>query len=126
MTIKPIKTEDDYDAALNRLENVFDAEPGTKKSDELEVLAVLIEAYEEKHWAIPDPEPIPYLQYFMEIKGYHRADLARIFGGTSAARAEVSNIFNYRRPLSLRQIRMITKAWQVPPDVLMQEYELRT
>lgn len=69
MRIKPIKTEADYDAALKEIERMFDAAPGTREGDRLEVLTTLVEAYEEKHFRIPLPDPIEAILYYIETRG---------------------------------------------------------
>ncbi|MFL7870588.1 MAG: type II toxin-antitoxin system HigA family antitoxin, partial [Anaerolineales bacterium] len=74
MEIKPIKTEADYEAALKEIERLFDAEPGTPESDRLEVLTTLVEAYEDEHYAIPAPDPVEAILYYMESRGLKRAD----------------------------------------------------
>ena len=75
MDIKPIKTEADYKAALAEVEQLFDSIPNTPEGDRLEVLATLIEAYEEKHYSIPAPDPIEVILYYMESRGLSRGDL---------------------------------------------------
>ena len=72
MNIKPIKTTADYEAALKEIERLFEAEPGTPQGDRLEVLTTLVEAYEDKHFAIPAPDPIEAIQYFMESRELSR------------------------------------------------------
>ena len=75
MNIKPIKTTADYEAALKEIERLFEADPGTPQGDRLEVLTTLVEAYEDKHFAIPAPDPIEAIQYFMESRDLTRRDL---------------------------------------------------
>ena len=89
MNIKPIKTERDYQAALKEIENIFDAKPNTPKGDRLEVLSILIEAYEEKHYHIPFPNPVEALLYHIESRGLSRKDLEPYIG----SRARVSPSF---------------------------------
>ncbi len=66
MEIQPIKTEADYQAALDEIEGLFDAEPGTPELDRLEVLTILVEAYEDEHYSIPMPDPIAAIEYQRE------------------------------------------------------------
>ena len=75
MDIRPIKTEADYQAALNEIESLFDAEPGTPEGDRLEVLTKLVEAYEDRHYSLPMPDPIAAIEYHMESRGLSRRDL---------------------------------------------------
>jgi len=75
MDIRPIKTEADYQAALEEIELLFGAAPDTSEGDRLEVLTTLVEAYEDKHYAIPLPDPIEAIKYYMESRGLTRRDL---------------------------------------------------
>ena len=77
MRIKPIKTEADYHAALKEIERIFDAAPGTREGDRLDVLTTLVEAYEEKHFHIPLPDPIEAVLYYVESRGLTQRDLER-------------------------------------------------
>ena len=122
MNIKPIKTEADYEAALKEIERLFEAQPGTPQGDRLEVLTTLVEAYEDKHFAIPAPDPIEAIQYFMESRDLTRRDLEPYLG----SRARVSEVLNRRRPLSLEMIRELNKGLGIPAEVLIRPYRLRT
>jgi HTH-type transcriptional regulator/antitoxin HigA len=118
MNIKPIKTEDDYQVALKRLEVVFDAEPNTPEGDELEVLSVLIDNYENIHYPIEMPDPIEAIKFRMEQLNYSNQDLAKIIG----LKSRVSEILNKKRKLSINMIRKLHHALSIPTDVLVQEY----
>ena len=118
MNIKPIKTEDDYQDALKRLEIVFDAEPKTAEGDELEVLSVLIENYENINYPIEMPDPIEAIKFRMEQLNYSNQDLANIIG----LKSRVSEILNKKRKLSINMIRKLHEALSIPTDVLVQEY----
>ncbi|NPA43714.1 MAG: helix-turn-helix domain-containing protein [Chlorobi bacterium] len=118
MNIKPIKTEADYQQALARLEEIFDAVPGTPEGDELEVLSLLIEDYEEKHFPIEAPDPVEAIKFRMEQLGMTQKDLARILGYRSRA----SEILNKKRKLTLDMIRKISRELHIPPEVLIREY----
>jgi HTH-type transcriptional regulator/antitoxin HigA len=120
MNVKPIRCEADYEAALERIHAIFEAEPGTDEGDELDVLTLLVERYEEQHYPIEPPDPIDFLAYLMELRGVGQAELARLLGSRSRA----SEILNRKRPLTLGQIRKINAAWQVPVEALVREYEL--
>jgi HTH-type transcriptional regulator / antitoxin HigA len=118
MEIKPIKSESDYQQALLRVEEIFLAKPNTKEGDELEILAILIEHYEEEHFPVDMPEPIEAIRFRMDQMGMDQQDLTRIIGSKSRA----SEILNRKRPLSIRQIRLLQKALHIPADVLLKEY----
>jgi len=118
MTLRLIKTKKDYEKALKHLEVVFDARPGTKEGDELEVLSLLIENYEEEHFPIEAPDPIEAIKFRMEQMGYKQKDLADIIG----YRGRVSEILNRKRKLTLDMIRKLHETLQIPTDVLLQEY----
>ena len=74
-TLRPIRSEPDYDEALRVADSLMDAEPGTPESDRLEVLAALIEDYEEKHFPIDAPDPIEAIKFRMEQRGLRPVDL---------------------------------------------------
>ena len=117
--IRPIKTEADYQAALDEIESLFDAEPGTPEEDRLEVLTTLVEAYEDRHYSLPMPDPIAAIEYHMESRGLSRRDLEPYLG----SRARVSEILNRRRPLSMEMIRRLHAGLGIPAEVLIQPYE---
>jgi len=118
MEIKPIKTEKDYAQALERLEDIFDAKVGSPEGDELEVLGILIDQYENEHFPIGLPDPIEAIKFRMEQLGYNQNDLAKIVGLKSRA----SEILNRKRKLSLEMIRQLHERLHIPTDVLIQAY----
>lgn len=118
MTIKPIKTKKDYLAAMNRLEAIFDAKPGSSEGDELEVLGILIDKYEKEHYPIEYPDPIEAIKFRMEQLGYSQNDLANVVGLKSRA----SEILNRKRKLTLEMIRQLHQVLGIPTDVLIQSY----
>lgn len=118
MTIKPIKTELDYQNALARLELIFDAKRGSKNGDELEILGILVDNYENEHFPIGLPDPVEAIKFRMEQLGYTQSDLADIFGVKSRA----SEILNKKRKLSLEMIRQLHSKLNIPTDVLIQAY----
>ncbi|GLI38219.1 transcriptional regulator [Geobacter hydrogenophilus] len=118
MEIKPIKNETDYQAALEEIESLFDAAPDTPEGDRLEVLTTLVEAYEERHYSIPMPDPIEAIAYHMESRGLTRRDLEPFIG----SRARVSEILNRKRPLTMEMIRNLHKGLGIPAEVLIQPY----
>ena len=118
MNIKPIKTEDDYNQALERLEVIFDAKFNSPEGDELEVLGILINQYENENFPISLPDPIEAIKFRMEQMGYNQTDLANIVGLKSRA----SEILNRKRKLSLEMIRQLNEKLHIPTDVLIQAY----
>jgi HTH-type transcriptional regulator/antitoxin HigA len=118
MTIKPIRTKKDYQAALKKLENIFDARPGTPEGDELEVLGILIDKYEQEHFPVDFPDPIEAIKFRMEQMGYSQSDLAKVVGLKSRA----SEILSKKRKLTLEMIRQLHQSLNIPTDVLIQSY----
>jgi HTH-type transcriptional regulator/antitoxin HigA len=118
MTIRPIKNKKDYQAALNRLEVIFDSKPGTAQGDELEVLGILIDNYEKLNYPVDFPDPIEAIKFRMEQLGYNQSDLANVVGLKSRA----SEILNKKRKLTLDMIRSIHDALNIPTNVLIQSY----
>lgn len=118
MKLKPIKTKKDYQNALERLEIIFDAKKGTKEGDELEILGILIDQYENDNFPIELPDPIEAIKFRMEQLGYNQTDLARVVGLKSRA----SEILSGKRKLSLDMIRQLHDKLNIPTDVLIQVY----
>ncbi len=118
MKLKPIKTELDYIQALDRLEKIFDAKKGTKEGDELEILGILIEKYENEKFPIDLPDPIEAIKFRMEQLEYSQNDLADLIGLKSRA----SEILNKKRKLSLDMIRKLSSQLRIPTEVLIQAY----
>lgn len=116
--LKPIKTEQDYNQALERLEDIFDAKPNTNDGDELEILGILIEKYENENFPIELPDPIEAIKFRMEQLNYTQNDLANIIGLKSRA----SEILNKKRKLSLEMIRNLSEKLNIPSEVLIQIY----
>jgi HTH-type transcriptional regulator/antitoxin HigA len=119
MTFKPIKTKKDYTAALKLLDQLFDAKPNTPEGDNLEVLSILIEKFEQERYPIDYPDPIEAIKFRMEQMGYTQNDLAKVVGLKSRA----SEILNKKRKLSLDMIRQLHQTLKIPTDVLIQSYE---
>ena len=118
MEIKAIKTEKDYNQALERLEIIFDAKPGSPEGDELEVLGILIDQFENENFPVGLPGPIEAIKFRMEQMGYNQNDLANIVGLKSRA----SEILNRKRKLSLEMIRKLHERLNIPTEVLIQTY----
>ncbi len=119
MTIKPIKTEKDFQDSLKRLEVIFDSKRGTPEGDELEILSILIEKYENEKFPIGFPDPIEAIKYRMEQMGYNQTDLAKVVGLKSRA----SEILNRKRKLTLEMIRQLHDSLKIPTEVLIQAYK---
>ena len=118
MNITPIRNETDYQKALNRLEEVFDAKKGTRQGDELEILSILIDQYEIKNFPIEMPDPIEAIKFRMEQMGMKQKDLAEVVGFKS----RVSEILNKKRKLTLNMIRKLNSTLHIPTEVLVQDY----
>jgi HTH-type transcriptional regulator/antitoxin HigA len=118
MEIKILKTEDDYNKALNRFESIFHAPSGSKEGDEAELLSLLIEKYEEEHYPIEAPNPIEAIKFRMEQMGMSKKDLAEIIGYKS----RVSEIFNRKRKLSINMIRNLHEKLNIPYESLIANY----
>ena len=116
MDIRPIKTEQDYDAALAEVESLWGAESDTPKGDKLDVLITLIEAYEAKHHPIAPPDPVDAILYRMEQAGLTRKDLEPYIGKSG----RVSEVLNHKRPLTLEMIRKLWKGLHIPLESLIQ------
>ena len=115
MNLRPIKNDTDYHQALERLEIIFDAKKGTTEGDELEILGILIDQYENEHFPIDLPDPIEAIKFRMEQLGYTQSDLAKVVGLKSRA----SEILNKKRKLSLDMIRQLHEKLHIPTDVLI-------
>jgi HTH-type transcriptional regulator/antitoxin HigA len=120
MEIKPIKTEKDYDLALERVNTLFDAEPNTVEADELDILVTLIEKYEQIHYPIPEPDPIEAIKFMMEQNGLTPTDLGILLN----SRSRVSEIFKRKRALTITQIRVLNEKLHIPAETLIKEYAL--
>jgi HTH-type transcriptional regulator/antitoxin HigA len=118
MQTKIIKTEKDYQQALARLEEIFDAKKNSKNADELELITFLIEKYENEQYAIELPDPIEAIKFRMEQLGYKQKDLAMAIG----LKSRVSEILNRKRKLTIDMIRKLNATLGIPTDVLIKEY----
>ncbi len=118
MNIAPIRNEKDYQNALNRLEIIFDAKRGTEQGDELEILSILIDKYENENFPIGMPGPIEAIKFRMEQMGMKQKDLAEVVGFKS----RVSEILNKKRKLTLDMIRKLNTTLRIPTEVLVQDY----
>ncbi len=122
MDIKLIKNKADYEKALKRLEILFDAPIGTPESDEADVLALLIDEYEKKHFPIEAPDPIAAIKIRMEELNLKQSDLINEIGGKS----RVSEILNRKRKLTVEMIRKLTSRLNLSASILVKDYALNT
>jgi len=120
MDIHPIKTEGDYQSALVEIERLLEADLDTPEGDRLEVLVTLVEVYEDQQYAIPLPDPIEAIIYYMDSRGLKRRDLEPYIG----TRARVSEVLNRKRPLTLTMIRKLHTGLGISGDVLIQPVTL--
>ncbi|MCH8492967.1 MAG: DNA-binding protein [Idiomarina sp.] len=120
MQIKPIKTKDDHRAALDRIEELWNAEPNTPEGDELEVLATLVDAFEEAHYPIETPDPVEAIRFRMEQQGLEDKDLVAFLG----QRSRVTEVMNRQRRLSISMIRKLHEGLKIPLECLVKEYPL--
>ena len=120
MNLKPIKTEKDYNMALKRLEEIFDAKIGTSESDEADILGLMVDEYEKKHYPIEAPDPIEAIKIRMEELNLKQVDLVEVIGGKS----RVSEILNRKRKLTVEMIRNLTKRLNLSPELLITDYQL--
>ena len=120
MVLKPIKTEMDYRNALKRLEEIFDAKPGTQESDELEILGLMVDDYENRHYPIEAPDPIEAIKIRMEEMHLKQIDLIPEIGGKS----RVSEILNRKRRLTVDMIRKLAERLNISVKVLISDYQL--
>jgi HTH-type transcriptional regulator/antitoxin HigA len=116
MEIHPIRNDDDHAAAIREIEKLWGAAPGTDARDKLDILATLVEKYEEHRWPNIDvSDPIDLLNYAIEELGHSQAELAELLGSRSRA----SELLNRRRPLTVEMIHRISEAWKIPADLLV-------
>jgi HTH-type transcriptional regulator/antitoxin HigA len=120
MDLRPIRNKREYIAALKEAESLWDAVTGSKQADRLDVLVMLIQAYEAKRFPIADPDPIDFIDHLMEARGLTRKDLEPYIG----SRARVSEILNRTRPLTLEMIRRLSEGLNVSADILVRRYPL--
>jgi HTH-type transcriptional regulator / antitoxin HigA len=120
MDVKPIKSPEDYQTALAGLEAIWEAEPGTPESDELDVPAILVDAYEEEHFPIDPPDPIEAIKFRMEQMGLEDTDLESAIGPPE----KVSEVLSRRIGLDLDMIRKLNQRLGIPAEILIAGYSL--
>ena len=118
--IKPVKTKKDYEAALNRCYILMqkNLKPNTPEADELEILSILVENYEQKHYPIPPPNPVDAIKFRLQQTGMDEKELNKILGG----RSRKSEILSGKRKLSLNMIRELHDKLNIPAETLIAEY----
>jgi len=115
MEIKPIKTEQDYNMSIKRIEELWGAERDTPEGDELDLLCTLVESYEMKHYPIAPPDPIDAIKFRMEQMGMTKADMVKYLGSQS----RVSEILNGKRRLTLKMVKSLYKGLKIPAEILL-------
>lgn len=117
MEVRAIHNDDDLTAALRRIDEIWEAEPGSQEDDELDVLTYLVEKFERERYPIPKATPLEVLKFSMEQNGRSQRDLAELLGSRSRA----SEILNGKRDLTLDQIRLVAREWRIPAGALIGE-----
>ena len=117
VTVRPVRTEADYDAALRDINALMDARPGTPDGDRLDVLVTLVQAYEARHHPVAPPDPVDAIRFRMEQSGLTPRDLEPYIG----SRARVSEVLNRRRALTLPMIRRLADGLGIAAEVLVRE-----
>ena len=120
MEIRPIRTDDDHAAALAEIERLWGADVGSAEGDLLDVLATLVEAYEQKRWPVPVADPVEVIEFAISDMGHSRAELGRLFGSRSRA----TEILQRRRSLTVNMIHKLSSEWHIPAEALVQPYRL--
>ncbi|HEA29056.1 MAG TPA: transcriptional regulator [Leeuwenhoekiella sp.] len=120
MKIKPIKSKQDYEKALERLEIIFDSPANTKEGDEADILSMLIDNYENQYYPIEAPDPIEAIKIRMEEMNLKQKDLVGIIGGKS----RVSEILNKKKRLTVDMIRELERVLHISASVLVNTYQL--
>lgn len=115
--IRPLRSEADYDAALDEIERYFDNEPkpGSPEADHFDLLALVIEDYERKRWPVDPPSAIDAIRYRMKTAGYTQADLGRLLG----SRQRASDVLNRKRALTMKMAWRLHREWGIPAEALI-------
>lgn len=116
MEIRPIKTEQDHNAAIRRIEVLWGAKKDTPQGDEMDLLVTLVESYEMKHYPIAPPDPVDAIKFRMEQMDMTKADLIQFIGSQS----RVSEILNRKRKLTLGMIKSLYKGLKIPAEILLE------
>lgn len=121
--IRPLRSESDYDAALEEIERYFENEPkpGTPEGDRFDLLALVIEDYERKHWPIDPPDAVDAIRYRMETGEHTQADLGRLLG----SRQRASDVLTRKRPLTMKMAWRLHREWGIPAEALISPPQTR-
>ncbi len=117
ISLKPIKTEVDYEDTLKRIESLMEAQPNSPEADELTILGILVETYEQEHYPIHFPDPIDAIRFRLDQSGLDEKALVPYLGSI----VEVKAVLSGQHPLTLPMIRALHKYLEIPADVLLQE-----
>jgi HTH-type transcriptional regulator / antitoxin HigA len=120
MELRPIKTDIDYKEALQEIERLFNATPGTAEYDRLDILATLVDAYETLQFPVSLPDPIAAIEYYMDSRGWSQRDLERCLGG----RTRMAEVLSRKRSLTLEMIQRLNQKLGIPSEILVQSYSL--
>ena len=113
--IKPIRTDEDLDRALARINEIFDAEEDTSESEELDILADLVEHYESKRHPIGYPSTVAAIEFRMHQAGLTQQDIAPLIGSLS----EVSDVLSGKRAITMSMARALHEHLGIPAAVLL-------
>jgi HTH-type transcriptional regulator/antitoxin HigA len=115
--IRPLRSEADYEAAVDEIERYFDhpPKPGSSQADRFDLLSLVVEDYERERWPIDPPDPVDAIRYGMETRGLTQADLGRLLG----SRQRASDILSRRRPLTMRMAWKLHRDWGIPAEALI-------
>lgn len=119
MDIRPVRTDAEHEAALREIEALWGAAEGSVEGDRLDVIATLVEAYEDQRWPLDEIDPVEAIEAAMAYEGRTRADLGRLIGASRA-----TEVLQRKRALTLPMIRKIASKWHVPERLLVKDYEL--
>jgi HTH-type transcriptional regulator/antitoxin HigA len=122
LTIKPIKSDEELDAALREISRIFHAKPGTRDGDRVEILTLLVEAYEKEHYPMPPPDPIDAIKFHLDQQGTDAKALIGIIGN----RTRVYEVMRGDRPLTLAMIRRLHEAFGIPAEILIRPAKVRS
>jgi len=115
MNLKPVKNKVQLNRALKRIDELWGTKQNTKKGDELDILMLLVEKYEEEHYPIPPSDPVEAIKFLMQQKALTRKDLEPYLG----TRARVSEVLNKKRNLTLPMIKKLHEGLNIPYNCLI-------
>jgi len=115
MEIRPIKTEQDYQESIHKIEELWGSKKDTSEGDELDLLCTLVESYEMTHYPIAPPDPIDAILFRMEQMGMTKTDMAKYLGSQS----RVSEVLSHKRKLTLKMVKSLYKGLKIPADILL-------